>query len=406
MAHYMMFDLFDRLNDAPGTLPIRRELADRARGYLQELSSAPRAPVEVRAEAAIGYMQLAGIEGLFAAGSLGERQQAERSLQRAAALLTEADESTRRHPQWRYALGRLRLFEGFRAGDQGDGPAAGLLLLQEAVRLLREAAAELPENVELATDLWQARLTMADMFGGLSDPAAQLAVAREAIADYQAAPALLDRSEKAPLLLARSHKQAGDALYWSQGAAASLDDYRQAEAILVAENARRPRRSRTLMELMHARWDLGSVLAELGQRDAGLALYDQAILDAQLRLLIEPDHDGLRRMHDLLGLERAGLHAQAGRHGEAVAATQANLASRRAAMEARPGDQVAERNYLAGLRPAGDVFWSVGDEERACDHYRQAQEGYAGFAARFNLAPRVVATELAGIASRLGRCRR
>lgn len=405
MAQYMLFDLFDRLSDAPGTLPIRRDLADRARTYLEELSDTPRVTAELRAEAAIGTMQLAGIQGLFAAGALGQRPQAEASLARAAALLDAADPADRRHPLWRYAQGRLRLFQGFRALDQGEGAAAARGLLEDAVTLLRQAAAELPGNAEAATDLWQAQLVLADTLGALRDPAAQLALAERSLADYATNQPLLDRSEKTPLLLGRSHGMAGDAHYALQGAAAALESYRRAAAILAEEDARHPRRSRTLMELMNARWNLASSLAELGDGAAALTLYERAVAETRVRLQVEPEHDGLQRMVNLLELERAGLLAALGRAAEALAAAEANLASRRLAMQARPGDQVALRSYLAGLRPLGDIAWLAGDRPAACARYQEAQEGYVAFMARFALAPRVVANELADIAGKLARCR-
>ncbi|HEY4254669.1 MAG TPA: serine/threonine-protein kinase [Roseomonas sp.] len=405
MAQYMLFDLFDRLNDTPGTLPVRRDLAERARAYLEELSETPRATAELRAEAAIGTMQLAGIQGLFAAGALGERQQAEASLARAAALLDAAGPADRDHPLWRYAEGRLRMFQGFRVLDQGAGAAAAQALLREAVAMLRQAAAALPDNAEVATDLWQAQLTLADTLGALRQPAAQQALAQQTLADYAANQALLDRAGKTPLLLGRSHGMIGDARYAQQGAAAALGSYREADAILTAEDARHPRRSRTLMELMNARWNLASVLGELGEGAAALAQYERSIGQLRERLLLEPDHDGLQRMANLLELERAGLLAGLGRGAEALAAATADLAARRVRMEARPGDQVAWRGYLAGLRPAGDVAWLADQRPVACRWYQEAQDGYAAFMARFALAPRIVAGELADIASKLARCR-
>ena len=161
MAHYMLSDLFDDLSDTPGTLPARRALADQARTYLHDLVAAPRAPVEVRAEAAIGYMQLAGVEGLFSAGSLGERGAAADSLARAEAVLAGATAADRGNPRWVHALGRLRLFQGFRQADAGDA-AAALPVLRDAVAVLADAAAALPNDREAALDLWQARLALSD----------------------------------------------------------------------------------------------------------------------------------------------------------------------------------------------------------------------------------------------------
>ena len=317
MAHYMLFDLFDRLSDAPGTLPIRRELADRARGYLDDLSGARRAPPEVRAEAAVGYMQLAGVQGLFTAGQLGEQGRGATPLQRATALMEAAAPSARQDPHWRYAAGRLKLFQGFAADDQGAGAAKAMALLEGAVADLDAAARAMPNDAEAAVDLFQARLTLASVLstGQQYDRAAALALA--AAREAQASPAAA-RHPKTPLLLARSHKQVGDALYYTDRKAEAAREFAASLDILLKEDAARPRRSRTLMEIMDADWNLGGTIADLGRMPEALSLYDRGLEAGRARLAVEPDHDGLRRMVSLLELERAALLARMGRTREAA----------------------------------------------------------------------------------------
>ncbi len=402
MAHYMLFDLFDRLNDAPGTLPIRRELADRARGYLDDLSNAPRAPVDVRAEAAVGYMQLAGVQSMFSAGQLGERGAA--PLDRAAALLDAAPPGARDDPRWVRASGRLKLFQGFAADDQGAAAGRAESLLRRAVAELGTAARAMPRDAETAVDLLQARLTLAATLSGAQRYPEAIAEARRAAAEADSRRAVLARHAKTPLLLARSHKLVGDALYYSEHKPEAAREFAQALDLLLREDALRPRRSRTLMEILDAEWNLGGTVADLGRRPEALALYDRALAAGRTRLAIEPEHDGLRRMVSLLELERAALLAAMGRTREALEAAEANLATRRAYATAHPGDPVAYRGYLMGLRQTAQVEAAAGRRDAACGLYRQGLRGFATFQQAYSVSAQALAVETGAMRAALTRC--
>lgn len=404
MAHYMLFDLFDRLNDAPGTLPIRRELADRARGYLDDLSGARRAPPEVRAEAAVGYMQLAGVQGMFSAGQLGEQGRGATPLQRAVTLMDSAPPAARRDPRWRYAAGRLKLFQGFAADDQAAGEGKARPLLEASVADLEAAARDLPGDAEVAADLFQARLTLASVLSNARQYDRAAAMARAAAREAEARPAPM-RHPKTPLLLARSHKQVGDALYYTDRKAEAAREFAAALDILLKEDAARPRRSRTLMEILDAEWNLGGTVADLGRPAEALGLYERGLEAGRGRLAVEPDHDGLRRMVSLLELERAALLARMGRAQEASEAAQANLASRRAYAAAHPQDPVAYRGYLMGVRQTAQVEESAGRRAEACALYRRGLAEFDAFQrGGFALSAQTLTVERGEIAAGLKRC--
>ena len=404
MAHYMLFDLFDRLTDTPGTLELRRDLAKQARIYLHDMSSAPRAPLDVRAEAAVGYMQLAGVEGLFAAGQLGERGQARKSLEAAERLLGEGGAEAFDDSRWLYADGRLKMFQGFRTMDAGGGAAAAAPLLREAVERLARAAARLSDDPQVAADLWQARLTLADMMETEGDFAGAVGIVREAVAAYDETQAVLDRSATTPLLIARSYKLIGQAQDAAGDKTVAVKAFTMAQTTLAEEEARRPRRSRTLLEGMDVRWNLAGTLAGLGRSDEALALLDEGIASGEARLAIEPDHNGLVRMTGLLRLERARLLMRLGRGTEALAAARAELGDRAARRAAAPGDIVAQREYLGALRPLAEIEAAAGSRAAACERFGEAQEGYDAFVRDHPSARQTFEPERAAIRAALGRC--
>ncbi|MFC0104394.1 hypothetical protein [Sphingopyxis terrae] len=72
LARFPLFDAYDRLADAPGTVGVRARLADTARRYLDRLRAVPGAPTDLQLDLARSYRRLATIEGLIGTANLGK----------------------------------------------------------------------------------------------------------------------------------------------------------------------------------------------------------------------------------------------------------------------------------------------------------------------------------------------
>ena len=405
MARYMLFELFPDLTDVPGTLPFRRKLAERARTYLGNLSAAPRAPPDVRAEAAIGLMQIAGVDGLFTAGELGDRAEAERSLAQARAILGAGPDASADDPRLVYARGRLALFDGLLRFERNGAGAEAAPMFRKAVDALVRARRLLPADPEIATDLWQARLFLADALGSTGDRPAEVEVVRQAIADHDAAEALFAKSATTPLLVARSLKLIGEAQAGGGSQVLAETAFRRAEAVLLDEEKARPGRTRTLMELLDIRRNLAEGVAAQGRTAEALAVLDGALADAARRLVADRDHEGLRRTESLLQSRRAELLAALGRMREAQAAAEAGLASRAERHRLSPDDAVAWREFLAGLRSAGLAAKENADARLGCIRLAEARRGYDAFLGRFPDAQAFVVVEATRLDDELKGCR-
>ncbi|MEM7492435.1 MAG: serine/threonine-protein kinase [Pseudomonadota bacterium] len=98
LANFMMFDLYDELEKAPGNTKAIGMLADRSQSYLESLAADERASLDVQIETGEGFKRLADIIGNPKNQNLGLRAEAGELLQQAdaylASIYTENNDST------------------------------------------------------------------------------------------------------------------------------------------------------------------------------------------------------------------------------------------------------------------------------------------------------------------------
>tara|TARA_A100001391_G_scaffold130111_3_gene89404 strand:- start:5956 stop:8352 length:2397 start_codon:yes stop_codon:yes gene_type:complete len=87
LSNFLLFDLYDELEDVPGTTKALNDIADRARHYLDVLSETENAGDDVRLEAALAYKRLSDVLGTPLAANLGRREEAGETLDLAIAQL-------------------------------------------------------------------------------------------------------------------------------------------------------------------------------------------------------------------------------------------------------------------------------------------------------------------------------
>lgn len=404
MARYMLFDLFDDLNRTPGTIAIRRDLVETSRRYLGDLAASPRASADLKADVAMGYLRLAGVLGLYGGGNLGERDQGKAMLARAQEVLAHPPRDAARSAAWMHARGRLGLSRGFDVLVQGAGGKAAEPILVKAVADLSAAARLAPKDPEILADLWEARLNIADLKATANDSRGSQAILTQELAAYPSRAAVMASDEKTPLLLARTYKFLGTALYDQKDLAGAAAQYAHGVRVLEDENRRRPDRSRTIVELIDGWWNLATTLDELGRRDEALRLFNLAVDAGRARLPVDPESDTLRRATSLVELDRAALLARLGRRGEALADARGPLERWRALAQRRPDDVIAVRGYIAAIRPFADIERTLGMRVEACADYRDALARWNAFDLRFGVAPKLRETELPAIRKRLEAC--
>lgn len=365
LSRYLLFDVYERLERSPRSLQMRRDVAREAQTYLEELSRAPNAPLDVRIETIEGLLRVAELQGGATRSNLGEFEQAKASLLRAselaAALPTRADVTTLRV--------RIAIAQAGIAMDVDQDLARAAALLAQARALSVEAQPEsdlLPalavEDAALAN--WQGRYP-------------------DAIAAAQSAVEAGEGATRARQVLAlRARDALAEAYYYQNDLARAETEYRLAARDAAAFAAADASDMSALRYAVRARWALATTLLQRGRAREALAELNVAAEPIPRLLAFEPADEASRRLDRIVLTARAQALAMSGNLEEGVRLLRTQIASREALHRGSP--QVADyaRAYAISLAMLADLYADNRRSREACPLYAQSRALFENLASR------------------------
>lgn len=368
ISGFMLFELYDRLADAPGTVEARMRLADTARTYLNRLRLSDRAPVDLRLETAQGYRRLARVQGLSGTASLGRPQEALRSLDAAEVLAKGVLATAPENPAALELLGWISVDRWSLRPDVSKSAAINA----HAADYFRRALARSP-------DLEGARLGLLtteksrgyDLIWTADRPAEAIPILNAALADLRARP-LKTRADEASLLEVNLLNRLGDAVYYAGNVPASLGPFREAAAIIDARLAR----GETLEWLSRkgeSAFNISGTLGDTGSEREALAEARQGIAVMRRVLSFGPDANAEKRLLVLYGQE-AGMLSALGDNAAALKPADASLALREARLRLAPGDPQRLRDLAVGLEANARRYAAAGRQDDACGLSRRSDQ--------------------------------
>lgn len=390
LAQFMLTELNDRMSDAPGTVAARARLAEVAGHYLERLRSVPDAPIDLRLDAARGYIRLARLQGLSGTANLGRPEQAAKSLDRAQGILDTLDGKTAGVST---ALGEAALARWSLSSDtEGPGWTA------KAETYFDRALAQSPGDKTAALGLLTVRknqgfdLTTSDKTGEA------LVVLQKALTGLRAAQWPYGLKRDAKLLEVNLLARIGDAFYYKGNVANALNSYRESAAAIRAEIAKAP----SLMwqeKLGEAQWNISGTLGEIdGRASEALAAAEHGILEMERTLSFGADAAIEQRLIILLG-QKALLLDDLGRTREAASVSARGIAMRRQRLAESPRDVTSKRDLAVGLAAHADILAKSGNRRAACAAAMQGRRVFADLHRHNDLSARDLRLELPKIAN-------
>jgi tetratricopeptide (TPR) repeat protein len=361
MARFMMFDLYDQLSDAPGTVAARSNIANLGGRYLDSLSQTPDADNNLLVEAARGYLRVATIEGISGTANLGHVRDAKQALDQAEVLLRRV---LKRDPVNAGALEEM----GWLAGNRwtlGGADAESARLLPQARQFYLSALKLEPDRPGAQLGYLINEKNVAYDLIWQDQPKRAIPVVKAALAKLESFPWPPNRREDADLLKVNLLNRYGDAVYYSGDLAGSESYYRQADLIAQQWLGRTPgslvwnhRRGEIL-------WNLGGVLGELGRHREALDVLQTGVTALEKVAAYGPDASVEKMLVILLG-QKAETLMQLGRPQEAIEPARRSLDIRRARLAKEPSDQARQRDVPVALVPYAKVLAAAGDRQGAC----------------------------------------
>lgn len=386
LARFMLFDLYDQLASAPGTVEARIKLASKARLYLDQLRAVPDAPLDLRLDSAMGYRRLAMVQGVSGVSSLGDVAAARQSLDVAQAIL---DGILRDDPRNARALAERGWVDANRWTLEPDTKANDVLNDRAAAWFARALAAD-PQSAsakigQLTTEknrgynlIWTRNLTKdADK------------VLRVALARLRATNVPGSWRPEARRLEFTIVNQLGDAAYYGGDVSAALIFYREGEAIAATEIRRRETPS-WLAAYGQAAWNVGGSLSD---DRAALVKLGEGRRAIERALSYGPDASAEKLLLILLGEEANHLLALGDTAG-ALTASARSIALREDRVRRSPGDALRARDLAIALPAHSDVLAAAGQANAACTAARHSAAILAELRAGGKLGDRDIGLEI------------
>lgn len=389
LARFMLTELSDDLNDAPGTVQARARLAQVSGQYLARLAAVRDAPADLRLDTAQGYRRLAALQGLSGTSNLGRPDQAALSLDRAEALLAVLVREQPRNAAVLEEQGRVALARWVLAPDTG-----GQQWNSAAARAFRAALAIAPNQPGATIGLLTTEKNRGFDLIAADRPDEALPLLRAALVRLRGLPPTPGLARETSLLEVSLLARIGDATYFGGDKPGALAFYRESAAIIARELAKAPSLLWTEKQ-GEAAFNIAGTLGEIGGREREALQVVQAGSAAMRRALaFGPDAAIEMRLLVLYGQE-ANILAAMGRSREAAEASEHSIAMREARRRAQPGDPARRRDLAVALASHADTLRLAGATDAACRAARRGQALWQDIRTRGDLADRDARLELA-----------
>ncbi|WP_291075693.1 serine/threonine-protein kinase [Hyphomonas sp.] len=296
LAKSLMFDVYDKIDQVPGSTRAKVELAEAAQNYLDSLADDSRASDELKIETARGLVRLSEIQGTPAFSSLQENDLSEQNLDRAEAILKPLEDSEPKSDDLLIALGDL--YSGL-----ADTSFYVESDLDKAFEQNAKAQASYAAYLERHPDDLHQRFQLLSMQGNrgilqyrANDRAAAIEIFDSVIATFE--ELLADNPEDLDLLygLARTQRSKSEVLVNSdraveavEAASAAIETMAQIRAAIPAETVSYWR------ALTFTYWRRAYAYYRTGQPELAVEDYKSAKALAERRILLDPDDADARQ---------------------------------------------------------------------------------------------------------------
>ena len=368
LAHYLLFDLNDRLERVVGNTQARANLADEAQRYLTFLARSPRADASVRLEAAEGLIKLARIQGVPNEPNLGQSERAKSNLDIAERLLTALGDMAGAKP----ALAEARALRSLILLHSDAKPEA-------ATKALNSALASFPASPASADDaawfrirrtLRKAQLEHAD----LGDRIATIpAIANAMDADIQAWPHAKQTSFEADLDRAYAAYYRAFAASMGEDPKPSVPMFLDAERRFAALSRRLPDDPVVLYMSAYNRFMGFAAASQVGQEEISSRMIREARADVDQLLRLEANDNSIYALSANIKEALAQDLRDRDHFAEAVALQQDVVAGRRDSIARKPSAR-ATGNLAFSSAILGVIARDADDRALACSSWKEAEQ--------------------------------
>ena len=402
LANYMLFDHNQELAQVIGNGEARSKLVDKAQSYLLTLAELSESDPSLKVDTAMGFIELARIQGVSAQPNFGKHALAKANLDRAETLLKSAGGAST--PRISAGIARLNAYRSLIfMHSESD--------IESAQKAIATGLAELDKTLSGArdnawyaarSDIRRAQMEAADLEmtdGSLGE------LVETFRAEMEEWPTTLRDSERGELDRALGQYYFATSLSYgdAQDPARSLAEYRKSEQLFAEFLDDRPNEPYALYWRAWNAYYGHGVAAQNNDLPQASRMLDQARETIKQLRLIEERDESLARFAELLREARADIDARMGRFDRALSGQQV-VVDERAEIAAKHPTSSRMSDLAYGHVVLADIARRAGRRSKACNSYGEAELHMAKVAAEGDLRG-YVARLRPGIKANIERCK-
>lgn len=372
MANYLLFDLYDRINELPGSTAVRARMARQAQTHLDRLAGMAGSNAALWLEAAAGYNRLAAILGVSGSSSVGKTQSADDNLVKARRHIDRILAEIPNHRQALLERASNALLSAKLQNWNRRNSAAALPLITQARRDL-EATRDIkdPQWLRVSSSLAQQEADLAENDRNFGEEARITAAALAELVNW---PPDLRAGEDYLLRLVAILKRRGNAAYYQDDFPAALVSFHEAYKQLQSFNSLHPNRPDVLYALMDMCYQMAYAFGELNQPSQMLDSTMESLRIAERLMEFDSENQALRRSYWNKRQALAESLGNLARFDEAVKEQDAVLKARQAAQSSQPDSTLAREDVQITGAVLADLLAKARQLDRACSQARRTLE--------------------------------
>ncbi len=380
LAHSVVFELHDSIQNLPGSTPARELLVSRALEYLDGLAKEAGQDRSLQSELATAYDRIGDIQGGFATSHLGKRERADESYRKSLAIreaMVAAEPTNmefRRQLATSYTkMGNIRWVE--------TSVTDSYEFHRKALQIIKQLAAEAPENVEIRFDLASNHMN----FGYL---AAASGHTDEGLENTRKAARLMEA-----LALADSHnKKIQQALATSYDRVAVILDlatrdysealllYRKSQLIIDRLAGAEPLNTELRKDQAVSSYNVATVSAKLGDTRTAIASSRQSLAIFSDLLAADPQNEEFRLGVTTLQSVVGETMIKSGNTAEAIKILNLSLLTLEKSFAASPTDETIHFHIAIAQQGLGNAYDALASSDKSpaqsLIHWRTARSWF------------------------------
>lgn len=372
LAHSVLFDYNEAIQDLPGSMPVRERLVKDALEYLDSLAGEANNDPSLQRELATAYEKVGDVQGRTLRANMGDTAGAKESYRKALGI---RETLVAANPQ--DASARSDLADSYREFGRllwTTSDTAGALENAHKQVTLREAlVAENPTDSQARFKLGVSHADVGEMRleqGGTTDAAESLG---RALSVFEALLTAEPSNEKYRLAVPFVYGKSSEVMLWQGNAVGALAASRQALALDTKLSIAYPTNAHYRQEVGIDFEKVGNTLANIGDIDAALESYRKELKIFEEQSVTDPANAQFRSDLSSAYLKVGSMLARTGKPRDALLNQSKALAIREASATADPLDLWKRWDLIESYAKMSSALAKAGNTVGALDACRKTQ---------------------------------